>query len=198
MKLKAYILFFICYGLVSIATSQNNLIKGRYNFKLGYASYPEEEPNGHRIPNYRLQADYGLLKYLEVGIYSGYSRFTCYNLIGGSDYNHHANTLFYGVNLNFNPLTFIIKANDFRFDLYLTAKYGGHYKFIPENYSLPRHMAEYSVGVGAAFYVWKHIGLFAEYNYGYFDYFVTVYSSNQHPTPPSMLRFGLTYKYKRK
>jgi hypothetical protein len=25
------------------------------------------------------------------------SRFTCYNLMGGSDYNHPANTLFYGV-----------------------------------------------------------------------------------------------------
>lgn len=198
MKQKTLIFFIICYSLANNATSQNSLIKGRYNYKLGYASYPEQEPNGHRIPNYRIQADYGLLKYLEVGIYTGYSRFSCYNVAGGGDQGHPANTLFYGANLNFNPLGFVIKADDFRFDLYLTAKYGGHYKFIPENYSLPRLMAEYSVGVGAAFYVWKHIGLFAEYNYGYFDHFVIVYSSNQHPTPPSMLRFGLTYKYNRK
>jgi hypothetical protein len=198
MKQKTLIFFIICFSLANNATSQNSLIKGRYSFKLGYASYPEEEPNGHRIPNYRIQADYGLLKYLEVGIYAGYSRFSCYNVAGGGDQGHPANTLFYGANLNFNPLSFVIKAEDFRFDLYLTAKYGGHYKFIPENYSLPRYMAEYSVGVGAAFYIWKHIGLFAEYNYGYFDYFDTIYSTTQLSTAPSMLRFGLTYKYKRK
>ncbi len=198
MKSKLLLIWFLCSICGISASAQYSYIKGRYNIKFGYSSYPKEGTYDHRVPNYRIQVDYGLLKYLEVGVYSGYSRFTCYNLMGGSDYNHPANTLFYGVNLNFSPLAFIVKANDFRFDLYLTAKYGGHYKFIPENYSLPRHMAEYSVGVGAAFYVWKHIGLFAEYNYGYFNYFVTVYSSNQHPTPPSMLRFGLTYKYKRK
>ena len=181
-----------------MAISQNSLIKGRYNFKLGYTSYPEEYSHSHRIPNYRLQADYGLLDYLEVGIYTGYSRFSCYNLAGGGDYGRPAKTLFYGVNLNFNPLTFAIKADDFRFDTYLTAKFGGHYKFIPKNYSLPRHMTEYSVGIGAAFYIWKHIGVFAEYNYGYFDYFKTIYNPSQIPTSSSMLRFGIAYKYRRK
>ncbi len=198
MNTKILIIWILIMICLVDASAQNSYLKGRYNFKLGYTSYPEEYSHSHRIPNFRLQADYGLLDYLEVGIYTGYSRFSCYNLAGGGDYGRPANTLFYGVNLNFNPLTFAIKADDFRFDTYLTAKFGGHYKFIPKNYSLPRHMTEYSVGIGAAFYIWKQLGVFAEYNYGYFDYFKTSYNPIQLPTPSSIIRFGFTYKYRHK
>ncbi|NOZ45180.1 MAG: hypothetical protein GXO79_00205 [Chlorobi bacterium] len=108
----------------------------------------------------------------------------------------YSNTPYYGLNLNYHLLPYLIKADDFRFDLYLTGKFGGHYIFSSENYAPENgNIFDYKIGCGISFYLWKHIGFFTEIglanfsnlNYNAFTYFSkkTLINSN----------YGLTFKF---
>ena len=151
--------------------SQESYIKNRWTLKLAYANYQINISNGawkyETTGNYQLEADYGFLNFLEAGVFGGYSSW----LMG----NESLYT--YGANFNVHILPFIIKTENFRFDAYLTGKVGGSiHRYEPyilpgyEAYNLPkiahRNMLEYGVGLGGAFYLFKHFGVFAEYSFG--------------------------------
>jgi hypothetical protein len=198
MKLKNILLIFIGCSIISIATSQNNMIENRLNTKLGLSFYPPLSITDNRTANYRMEVNYGFLKYFEAGAYLGYSRVKtiepAINSVRNVRYTHSP---FYGITANFHILPFFLKKNNFRFDYYLTGKVGGNYYFTTEG-AFPEHghHSEYALGMGLAFYTWKHLGLFTEYCYGkysYYGYPPGTYMDNLQ----SNLRFGITYKFKK-
>ncbi len=167
---KAIILILFIFSFL-VGDAQDSYIKNRWNIKAGFASYPglyvsksgQKETHG----NYRLEANYGILNFLEVGGYLGYSRLTSWLPVVGPMLSENQNTPFAGLNINLQLLPFIVKSRDFRFDLYLFGRYGGVYYSSPENYYPYKGLQfQYQHGVGAAFYLWKHVGIFGEYSFG--------------------------------
>lgn len=162
------ILLFISFQILD---AQNSYIKDRWNIKAGYASYPGFYKSDSGIKesygNYRLEANYGLLEFMEIGGYLGYSRVTSFLPVAGPLYYENQNTPFFGFNLNFHPLTFLIRKPDFRLDLYLLGRYGGVYYSSPEGYSPGKGLLfQYQHGVGLSYYLSKHFGIFGEYSFG--------------------------------
>ncbi|HEX2919881.1 MAG TPA: hypothetical protein VHO50_01825 [Bacteroidales bacterium] len=91
------------------------------------------------------------------GVYGGYYTAT-YDLRSLNQYN-------YGIKCNFQLLPFLIKKHVPKFDLYLSGKFGG--KTIKGNIVKGSKTKEYhSIGAGTAFYLFNHVGVFGEYEYG--------------------------------
>ncbi|HOW39957.1 MAG TPA: hypothetical protein PL123_05390 [Bacteroidales bacterium] len=184
--MKRLLSAFIISNMLFISSyGQESYIKGRWNIKAGYSVYKTQFLYSSKSVdnnNYRLELNYGLLNKIETGIYAGYSRFMIYDpwISGppGSFVGTTCNTSFYGINCNYHLLPHLIKADDFRFDLYLSGKYGG--------ISIKRHgnHPEYSLGTGVAFYLFRHIGAYAEYSYGKF------YNNDNFK-----LRYGISLKF---
>ena len=205
--MKTKILLLTCICLISLVEvkAQSSYIKGRWNGKLGYYQYPKRTNYGSSsvIPTLRLEANFGLTKYIEAGAYFGFSRMEgmtfVYTDSTTSGYGNFIFMPFYGIDVNFHILPLFIDKNDFRFDLYVAAKFGGHYCSLPEG-SFPSHgnMAEYGIGLGFSFYIFKRLGIFAEYSYGQYDYFdeTADHFGRFNPVPPTALRYGLTMKFK--
>ncbi len=186
-KIISILLFFTI--ITEKSFSQDSCIKHRLNFKAGYARYNEGIwINGIRetFGNYRIEANYGFQKYIETGIYLGYSKidFAELDQSDSSHFGDECKVPFYGINLNFHLLPFIIKKEDFRFDFYLTGKFGGLYFSTPDYYYHHGHKNEYGFGAGLSFYMTKHIGLYLEYCYGKY-----YFNDNM------KLRYGLTLKF---
>ncbi|MEI8048549.1 MAG: outer membrane beta-barrel protein [Bacteroidota bacterium] len=203
MKSKLLLICLLCSICGISASAQNSFIKGRWNGKLGYYNYPKRTNNGSSsvTPTLRLEANYGFTKYIEAGAYFGFSRMEgmtfVYTDSTTSGYGNFIFMPFYGIDVNFHILPLFIDKNDFRFDLYVAAKFGGHYCSLPEG-NFPSHgnMAEYGIGLGFSFYIFKHLGIFAEYSYGQYDYFDETAFSRYNKVPPTALRYGLTMKFK--
>lgn len=193
MKKVFYIVFFL-YAVFNTVTGQDSsYIRNRWNIKVGYARYS----TGIRMidkwkteGNLLVEGNYGMLNFLETGIYVGYSNFECYvpDADGPGRTARHYFTPSYGINANFHVLPFIIKANDFRFDLYVAAKYGGKYFTTPANVSPHGHISEYGLGLGMSFYLFDHLGVYAEYAYGKY-HFREVHKDN------TKFRYGITIKF---
>jgi hypothetical protein len=198
-RIKIVVLFVII-GVFSVTDllAQYSYINKRWNIKLGYARYYAGNHVGRHFyifddgntGNYRIEANYGTLNFIESGAYFGYSKFTYLREIVPDSFNtggysvEDNNTFFYGIGINLHILPFLIKADDFRFDLYLTAKLGGFYFTKPTDYSIYGHPIELLFGGGLSFYPGKHIGLFMEYCYGKYPY-----------GDKTNLRYGLTFKF---
>ncbi|MFZ4726451.1 MAG: outer membrane beta-barrel protein [Paludibacter sp.] len=198
--MKQIALFFLLtfYCLINTLNAQNALIKGRITVKASYSKYRPMFLNGAKPGNWRMEINYGLMKYLETGIYIGYSRFyalSLHQVASGSNIGR-TNSPFYGININIHLLPLLIKKDDFRFDLYLLGKFGGNYYFTNADYFPERgHRTEYGFGVGISFYLWKHTGIYAEYSrgkYSYYDYPPGTFEN----TLQANFRFGITYKFK--
>ena len=174
------ILFTIAFVLLTagFVFAQNYSLKDRYTFKVGILTTPSESSNPLNI---RIEGNYGIFPFMEAGIYAGYNRFWAFKFPeGGSALKR--NGLNYGLNVNIHLLPFLVKQEDFRIDLYASAKAGRYQVFAPEGYVLGnRKTSGYDYGFygGLAFYPLKHIGLFGEYGFG---------------TAPE-LNFGLTFKF---
>jgi hypothetical protein len=197
MKKKAIILLTACICSIS-AFTQDSYFKDRWNFKLGGSTGPLYNRNVNKTPQIRAEANYGILNYLEVGGYLGISNYWKYSdvhldTISGQYQFSSGNAFvpFYGVNANFHLFPFLIKKDDFRFDLYLAGKAGGYYLFGSKNDWYHGAEWQFFLGGGLAFYPWKHFGIYTEYGYEKND----VYSNNEKNN--TAFRFGLTWKYKK-
>lgn len=182
------------------AYSQNSYIKGRTNLKIGMSNYTALIKTDTR-PNFRVEMNHGFDRFLEFGLYLGYSKFLAYQPQSGGE-SGYAPTLFYGLTTNFHLLPIFVKQRDFRFDVYLTGKFGGNYYFTPGKDWIPArgHRTEYGSGLGLSFYLFKNLGLFSEYTMGHFSYFDNLSFSTTDYFAEGIqtnLRFGLTYKYRR-
>ncbi len=184
-----YILFIISNLLVIDSFGQETYIKNRWNFKAGYSLYKSSfYRNNLAVPvrNYRLEANYGILNYFETGVYAGYSKFELFKIdfADSTVIRKECATPFYGISCNFHLFPFLIKEDDFRFDLYFTGKLGGEYFTSPAGFKPHGNVSEYGLGAGMSFYIFRHSGIFAEYSYGKY------YFRDNHK-----FRYGLTLKF---
>ena len=201
--------------------AQESYLKNRWNIKASYAPYPigglmftGSSPKGKVMTtaDFRLESNYGVLNFLEVGTYIGYARYKMlffipqgqpdeYGSLNG--YSKDGNFLSYGVNANLHIFPFFIKQPNFRFDLYLTAKYGGRSSLTSDiknamNSNTYKYSHEWGVGLGFAFYMFKNVGIFAEYSIGKYylgnekTFFSAFFPNN------STVRVGITTKFKPK
>jgi len=198
MRAIIIILLFLFSLCDNEANSQNSFINGRNNIKVGVSYYPPLQ-NSNNYLNWRAELNHGFTRFLEAGAYLGYSKFYAYPPGGGGG---SAPTPFYGITANFHLLPLIVKQRDFRFDFYLSGKFGGNYYFTPDKDWTPArgHRTEYGLGLGLSFYVFKKLGFFTEYTIGHFSYFDNLsFSATDYYDSgiQTNFRFGLTYKYSR-
>ena len=188
MKKQTVILLALLFSFLTVS-AQDSYIKNRWNIKAGYASYPGYFVSSHgmrnNFGNIRLETNYGLFNFLEVGGHLGYSQFSALlPIVGQGLIYKNLNAPYFGLNVNFHPLGFLIKKRDFRFDLYLFGRYGGYYYATPETYVPPKGFySEIRHGAGLAFYLTKHIGLYAEGSF------------SKSETKLWNVRGGLTFKF---
>ncbi len=167
----------------------DSYIKNRWNIKAGYARYITGNRSNNKnetTGNLRLECNYGILNFIESGLYIGFSNF---DFIINTDFDHKKYfTPFYGININVHLLPLIVKSNDFRFDLYLAGKFGGRYFTTPDNYYIHGHYNEYGLGSGISFYFWDQFGIYAEYCFGKYQFRDAIKDN-------AKLRYGVTFKF---
>jgi hypothetical protein len=203
------------------ANAQKYSIKNRWNIKVGYSRNKTNEKDipfmwpdrwgeiptiNKRLSNFRLELNYGVLNWLEVGIYGG---FTHYRPFWGIEYGPNPEDFYcfkeealaptFGINVNFHLLPLFVKNEKCRWEWYLTAKYGGaffakwgvahnggYYAIeLPEeawydptiNGNPNRYRHEYGAGMGGGVYFWNVFGLYLEVCGGQFSYFPDLFKS---------------------
>jgi hypothetical protein len=173
---KRCMLVLVIIAIASIGYAQQYSIKERWNVKTGYGFYPNlgtitffQGNISHVIP---IEINYGLFKFMEIGLYSGYTNIYTVSYLKIDEDNidgktAKADVLFYGINANFHVLPFIVKKENFWLDLYLSGKFGGLYTFTEEwgHHSIPArgNRMDYGIYGGLAIYLGKHVGFFGEY-----------------------------------
>jgi hypothetical protein len=188
---KQFVIFIALIFSFLTVSAQDSYIKKCWNIKAGYGNYDGWFVSDHGVKNtfgnYRLEANYGVLNFLETGLYLGYSRTSSMPVpvVGQGLIYQNLNTPFFGVGLNFHPLTFLVKKPDFRFDAYLLGRYGGIYYSSSADYIPAKGLKfQNSQGLGLAFYITKHIGVYTEYSF-----------SGLHMKSGNF-RYGLSVKFK--
>ena len=199
-------------------STQNYSIKHRWTIKTSVAAYKcwmqdlthavgyfENEVNIKRL-NFRVEANYGINKYFEIGVFAGFQRYL-YTLQGESDTINNNDAIIisgyeilkknlapvFGVNVNFHLLPIFVSEKKCRWDLYLTARYG--FCFLPhvEHHYLEgvdkHYRQEYCIGTGIAYYFGNRIGLYTEFSLGNYSYFPRFVDSN------FSFRTGITCKF---
>lgn len=179
---------FVLLPVTVVANSHGN--KSPFDLKLGYSRYTTgrqiNNKREHR-GNYRLEMNYSINKLFSTGIYVGLG--TNNGIAYGDTKNYIIPN--YGVSANFHPLPLITDAyKNSRMDFYLHAKFGGQYVPTPNHYSTHGHYNEYGVGVGLAYYIWQHIGVFCDYSFGKFHLSPSSFVKDNHN-----LRLGLDINF---
>jgi hypothetical protein len=149
-----------------------NLQNNRWDIKVGYSSISGlcKDKNGvfkNAYSNFRVEVNYRLFRFAEVGGYLGYSPYSSYlhtnNMLGS-----YLNTPFIGINVNLKLLPFLSSTKELRFSLYLLGRYGGGiYQAQTTSFYLPGEgfFLNYSHGAGFAVYLMKNIGVFTEFSF---------------------------------
>jgi hypothetical protein len=186
---KTDLLIIVVFGLLLVqqcAFSQTSYMKDRWNFQAGYIpdSRKDVSPKANQ---FRASANYGILNFLEIGAYLGGCNYLQFSRPPNNGIRDAYAPVF-GINANAHLLPFLVKKEDFRFDLYLTTKFGGYYYSGKETDYFQGAYWQYFIGGGMAFYPTKHAGVFAEYGYES----RAVYNGISHNT----LQIGLSLKFK--
>jgi len=193
-------LLLLISNLITFNTySQDSYLKNRWNIKVGHSRMAKYKPyqyyflpGENKISNLRFETNYGITDFLEAGVYGGLSLMEIpvitEDVVGNNISRYYSFdmflTPFYGLTINFHLLPFIIKKEDFRFDIYATGKIGGLFTTSKVEYDLHGFESEYGIGGGISFYPWKHVGFYTEYTFG--KYF---FQDNKN------LRYGLSIKF---
>jgi hypothetical protein len=226
--MKRILIFqFFLLGFLLHSQAQNYGIKGRWNTKLSLSFNRTNEHNdpfmewetipSHPIQmrhNLRAECNYGILNWLEIGGYIGYMRYhniydkhKCFDR--GKDYSISFAPTF-GVNANVHLLPFGVKNKNCRWELYLTAKYGGtylinHYEFTVRRTTFSsnksgkdeyfihcfpnRYRDIFGAGIGGGVYFKNLVGVYAEIMCGQYSYFQEVWQSY------TTARVGIAFKF---
>ena len=173
-------------------------VKSRWNIKASLSLHENSEYRNHVEWRHNLWVvcNYGILNYLETGGYIGYVRY--YNSV--ADKIDFAPA--FGINANLYLLQILGKKQKCRWDLYLTANYGGaylihHYPFYFDNngeiYREGRRYCQiFGAGIGSSFYFWKGLGIYAEVLAGQYAYFKEIYPCH------CTVRGGFSYTFRSK
>ena len=227
-KVVALWLFILTSGSYTIANAQDYSVKNRWNTKIGYSrnqtyeiGFPFAWPDAwgdipmitKRASNFRMELNYGVLNWLEVGVYGGFTHYNPYQFVMESDtlVNFTKTSAFaptFGINVNFHLLPLFVKKEKCRWEWYITAKYGGacftkwnnkDYTFLispPDNlqdwqpkYNPNRYRHEYGIGMGAGVYFWNIFGLYIEVCGGQYSYFPEYYKAWH------SIRGGIEFKF---
>jgi len=184
MKIKNYLIkislaLFFSFFISNNTFGQDSYIKSRWNIKTGFSrnnSGVTGVPKGVYAGNLHAEANYGFSNYIEAGVYLGYSPVDVYTemtfdsmgrVTSASIYNYAMPS--YGLNVNVHVLPFFVKSDDFRFDYYITLKYGGRYITSPKDNQWRGHYSEYGIGNGLSFYIFKRLGVYVEYSFGNYN-----------------------------
>ncbi|MDR0363766.1 MAG: hypothetical protein LBH92_01905 [Bacteroidales bacterium] len=216
---KKNLFLFLCAISFSVTLySQEYSVKNRWNIKASYSLYKTEykfsfsgnngiDFDGQHM-NWRIEGNYGLLDWMEVGIYGGFQKYETHfdiydgheNPVSAEIENAYAPT--FGVNLNVHILPLFVKKQS-RWELYFTAKYGGCYltkfggddgtrahnyynDFAEPNTNHYRH--EYGLGLGGGVYFWNLVGIYAEASFGQYSFAPEIFTDN------FSLRGGISFK----
>jgi hypothetical protein len=218
MAMKRILFFSIIWiMIIPFGHAQNYSIKDRLNTRLSFSFNRTNNKEGffqwdvisfRRRLNARAECNYGVLNWLELGGYLGFMRLNTNN---GPEV---AFAPTFGININVHLLPFWVRNTNCRWELYLTAKYGGSYLInyypAPEsiiairpisfgrndttyfyadaNYNRYRH--EFGIGIGGGVYFWNLFGVYAEAMVGQYSYFPELFSSNY------SVRVGIEFKFK--
>ncbi|MDR0829407.1 MAG: hypothetical protein LBN95_04745 [Prevotellaceae bacterium] len=230
-KSLIFIIVLSCFSFYS--TGQNVSVKERWNIKAGYALYRTYLPDHPliEIPGYndngiyytkksnaRIEVNYGVLKWLEAGIYVGFMHYQNYykgEIIDNMQFAEKCNAFAptFGVNANIHLLPFFVKNEKCHWDFYIPIRYGGCYltkwggKYLNPDFqdldntwydvkgswnvppNLNKYRHEYGIGLGAAVYIKNIIGFYVEALGGQFSYWPEMVRN------PYAVRFGLTAKF---
>ena len=100
-------------------------IKNRWNIKASYSIYNQPGFNVSEKSNIRLELNYGFNSCLEAGIYGGTQLFFSHKIVNEIMEPKTGIAPTFGVQMNFHLLPLFVLNPNSRWDLYLTAKYGG-------------------------------------------------------------------------
>jgi len=176
-------LFILAFILLSFESSfSQNGLKGRNNIKASHNYYSFTSSH-----YFQLEYNRGIRKFIEGGLYMATSRnfvpviFTNPSIGENIIIGVKSRSYEYGIQTNIHPLQLLLKeGHRFRVDLYLNAKLGGRYSAIPSNaLSQKEHFFFYDIGGGLAYHLFKHWGIYIEYNY----------------RSPAKIRYGLSIKF---
>ena len=174
-------------------------IKNRWNIKANYSPYCVSRHYGWQT-NVRLELNYGFNSCLEAGIYGGIQIYNKFDLIEWGCLPEHKTGFAptFGAQINFHLLPLFVQNSDSRWELYLTAKYGGMVFTYSGKTPLidaapfPKQVEykhEYCMGFGGGVYFWQVFGLYAEFGLGQY------YSSLPNRIIPCKIRGGFTFKF---
>jgi hypothetical protein len=157
-----------------ISNGQDSNSKDCYNIKAGYSRYVSNVISNNKhvyYNNFKLELNYEILNHVDAGLYVGYSKFqtTKYNLSDTTWVHSKQPTLFYGISCNYHLLPILMKKEGCC-DIYITGKLGGYYVNSRNGFVPIGNDYEYAIGIGVAFYIFKHVGVFSEYTYGKYYY----------------------------
>ncbi|MGM0581357.1 MAG: hypothetical protein ACQETL_11795 [Bacteroidota bacterium] len=181
-KLYSILLIFVLLIISFENSYAQNGLEGRNNIKASHSYY------GFLGSHYfQLEYNRGLAKFFEVGTYlASHPDFYLYEWVNPPPdaprfVEGSTRAFIYGVQSNFHPLQLFLKeGHRFRLDLYINAKVGGRYSPVPDNsFRQKEHFLFYDIGGGLAYHLYKHWGIYAEYNY----------------RAPAKFRYGLSIKF---
>jgi len=207
-------------------------VKGRWNIKAGYSAY---KTHNRDIPlivltgkpdieyliksNVRIELNYGVLKWLEIGGYFGLMSYKAvpeenlFKFQGGiliNDGSLYETAILptFGVNVNVHILPFFVKNPKCHWDFYVPLRYGGFYLtkwggkyvvFVADTGTwddvvggVPKwhkYRHEYGAGLGGAVYIKNIMGFYVEVLGGQFSYCPELVRS------PYAIRVGLAAKF---
>jgi len=158
--------------LTSFSQAQESYLYKRTNIKLGHSTKPDYLNSLKRLTlgNFRLEANQGVSRFVELGAYVGYSRFgnvqyqegfdPADNTTWDADYIY-SDAYSYGITANLHLFPFIAKNEEPRFDLYLTAKFGGLSLVAPEGSVFRGHGIDYGL-YGCASFILPDTGAYLQ------------------------------------
>jgi hypothetical protein len=236
-NMRNIVLIAVMFLFVGFSQAQNYSIKNRWNVKAGYSRYGNNtyaisKKNSAKTvqqgsSNFRIEGNYGIISCLELGLYAGIMTYPVQSITIAQGF--YSDTMGYrleieyspdemetviaptfGLNVNFHILPLFVKKEDCRWDLYISAKYGGCF-FAREQYPLQMfnrsYKHEYGAGIGGSVYFWKVFGLFAECSFGQYSFFrnknlhrpdvaLSLPIKNHYARDYFNLRGGFTFKWR--
>jgi len=183
-------------------------IQNRWNIKANYSIYNTSASFlFSEKTNIRLELNYGFNSCLEVGIYGGIQTFFTSKTVEGVLTPKTGTAPTFGAQVNFHLLPLFVQNPNSRWELYLTAKYGGVIFIHRETkgitadgtpFYFPKaneYKHEYCMGVGGGVYFWKVFGLYAELGLGEFNRVNRPINNLVDKLGHFKLRGGFTFKF---